>query len=113
MSAHLPVPLPTVGCQAAKAEGVLSVDLKGAVRPQLMALKDKINGMVHQCKDTVLGQQEMLTKLTETLGDKQEDVATMEKKLASLEGQYLRDKEVRPDQPRSVLEGGCQPGTQV
>lgn len=80
--------------RASNPEEMLSVDLRGTIRPALSSLRDQINGIAHAHKSELVATCEMVKKMEEMTAAKQDDVSLLQDRLAALEQQYQHDEEV-------------------
>lgn len=77
---------------AARSDALLNVDMS-MVLARLGTLREEHNATIHAAQDKLLGLQESLDRLVETLADKQDSVTQSEDRLQRLVQSYLADKE--------------------
>lgn len=77
---------------AARPDALLNIDMAN-VLARLGNLREEHNANIHAAQDKLLGLQESLDRLTETLTDKQDSVIHSEDKLQRMVQSYLADKE--------------------
>ncbi|KAH6564739.1 hypothetical protein BASA50_004094 [Batrachochytrium salamandrivorans] len=79
--------------QADTQSRMVSVDLKGVVKPILENLKDRYNGALHKAQDDMLGLQETLDQLVWTQTRDEEELLTVQSRIAFLNQRYNEEKE--------------------
>lgn len=78
---------------APRPENMLSVDLRGVIRPALITLRRETTEQVHERQDEALSLQETLDKLEESVVDRKDELEGNEGRVNSLVEQYNEVKE--------------------
>lgn len=76
-------------------EAILVPDMRKSVQPLLVGLSDQCDQMQQQLAAELLATRDALAKAGELAGEKLEDCAEEQRRVATLEQQYSREKEVR------------------
>ena len=93
----------TINARAENPEDIVSVDLRGVVRPALASLRDSINDMAHSVQSELLSAREMVAKMNEAVKSKQDDVSILESRISAMEEHYQRDDEVMRDEYKTKI----------
>lgn len=73
---------------------LLASNLQGTLLPNIRELKDRINSGVHQTREQILGHLEQVKKVNELVKDKNDNIASLRKKLEVNESKYQTQKAV-------------------
>eukprot|EP01137_Pigoraptor_chileana_P026347 Opistho-2@7459 len=78
---------------APRPEQVLSVDLKGVVKPSLIRLKESIHTRIAEAQEQLLVIQERHDQISDASTERADEVGLLENKVKKMEAQYAEEKE--------------------